>query len=126
MPPALPQQQSHEPAPASSATGSISGHIYRGDTGAPLAGALVMLTSSAAAMMNGSAHPAGVRSGPDGAFGFATLGPETCTVQAQANGFVPQDFGPSVPLANGQSVSNIDLRLQPAGVVSGSVRDQND
>ena len=70
-----PQPQSQQPGPVHAPTGSLSGHVYRADTGAPLAGVVLTLNFSRwqEPAAGPPAPPAAVRSGPDGAYTFSSL-----------------------------------------------------
>src|SRR5271154_1999536 len=68
-----PQQQSQQPAPASVTTGSVSGHVYRSDTGAPLAGIVIGLWTAfpPGRMPLPPPPPRGTRTGTDGSYKFS-------------------------------------------------------
>lgn len=125
-----PGPQSPQAIPVGSPVGSISGHVYRADTGAPLAG--VVLTLSLTRWQEPAAGPPApppaVRSGPDGAYTFSSLEANSYTIQVwQRGGFlVPQPPIRRAIVAAGQATQNIDFRLQPAAAISGSVRDLDD
>jgi hypothetical protein len=68
-------------------------------------------------------NPLPVRSGADGAYGFSGLADGKYSVNAEAAGFVKGSYRftlPGVP----QTQRSIDLRLQEAGSISGTVFDQ--
>jgi len=130
--PETPGQQSQAPPAVAVSAGSMSGHVYRADTGAPLAGAIVTLTGvRPATPADGIAEvpiaQQSARTGTDGSYKFASLEPGTYYQIAVEHGgyFVRGFFGRDVPVAAGQAVSGIDIRLQPAGAVSGNVHDQD-
>jgi hypothetical protein len=118
--------------------GSVSGHIYRADTGAPIAGAIIHLIHYfERAQFEGSApviSPQAARTGTDGAYEFASLEPGAYTVRVERQGFAPMSGhqptetgpGPSqILLERGQHLGNLDYKLQPTGAISGSVHDQD-
>ena len=110
--------------------GSISGHVYRADDGAPLAHVVVTLhlTHRSPPVGGPPAPPPAVRTGSDGAYTFSSLEPENYTIQIeQRAGFlVPQPPIRRATVAAGQATQNIDFRLQPAAAISGSVDDEYD
>ena len=105
--------------------GSISGHVYRADNGAPLAGVVLTLhfTRWSPALGGIPAPPPAVRAGADGAYTFSSLEPENYTIQIEQRGgfLVPQPPIRRATVAAGQATQNIDFRLQPAAAISGTV-----
>lgn len=72
------------------------------------------------------------RTGPDGAFAFLDVPAGSYAVDAWRNGFADScrlSFydcsGRSLTLAPGQKIENIELRLTPAGVITGTVYDED-
>ncbi|MGA2075541.1 MAG: carboxypeptidase-like regulatory domain-containing protein [Terriglobia bacterium] len=131
-------QQVLPPPSTGAGMGSVSGHIYRADTGAPIAGAIIQLIHHFdPAQIEGSApvfSPQAARTGTDGAYAFACVEPGAYTIRLQRQGFAPMsgqqptetDPGPSqISLESGQHMDNLDYRLQPTGVISGTVHDQD-
>jgi hypothetical protein len=98
-------------------TGQISGHIYRADTGAPLANAVVT------AQHRISRTPVLTTTAADGSYIFKNLPAGAYHVAGSRDGFVGafyripptrnNDFPPIEVLAGG-NVSGIDIRLDPA------------
>jgi hypothetical protein len=144
VPGAQGEQQTQPPAPSAAATGSISGHVYRADNGAPVVGATVVLLFSGPRPPPSTGfgrlqfnRPPQARTGPDGAYQFPNLEPGNYTLRADRSGFVavsygvpPGDLIPPFPgteisVAAGQFVAGIDVRLPPEGSISGNVRDQD-
>jgi hypothetical protein len=117
--------------------GSVSGHVYRADTGAPVAGAILHLNRQHLNLdqVVGNApapSPLAERSGTDGAYTFALVEPGDYSVHVERQGFAPiggqgpPDTQPSpIFLETGQHLGNLDYKLQPTGAISGSVRDQD-
>lgn len=99
------------------APGEISGHVYRADTGTPLANAIVTLSSSP------SGNAQSKRTATDGSYQFTALAPGFYWVSAYRTGFVGQVSGKNEPqtvglcppscvsLSGGQKLDGIDLRL---------------
>lgn len=109
--------------------GTISGHIYRADTGAPLAKAIVSLEPAG----NDPQHIQFTKTDENGAYVFTGIGPGQYNVQAERNGFVTapyaepgKDSEPKTIILNSeQSLDGIDLRLKPTGTISGTVVDED-
>jgi hypothetical protein len=113
------QQQSQEEAPASSElTASISGHVFRADTGAPLGKAIVTIEHV-------GMYPSGarvIRTDADGAYRFTELDSGTYTVTANHIGFAGAEYSYEKIQADGmnatwlhveagQSLPGIDVTL---------------
>ncbi len=105
-------------------TGSISGHVYRADTGAPIPDANVDVNFSVANMV--SPQPLTTITAADGSFSFTELDPGSYLVYAQAGAFFSEKINKPINLRSGENIKNADVRLDPAGVVSGTVTDEND
>ena len=118
--PPTPSQQ-----PATPSAGSISGHVFRADTGAPLSGAMLTLMPDPRTDPYHRVTFLGARTGPDGAYKFASLDPATYVLRVDDPGFVTGDHPPPIVLPAGQDIANIDFQLQPAGAISGRVLDQS-
>lgn len=111
--------------------GKISGHVYRADTGEPLARAVVRLLPSGSRNQPAPA-PQSTRTGADGAFLFAVVNPGNYTVLAEHAGFVSEFYGEREPggaaqpikLASGENHEKADILLVAAGVISGTVYDE--
>lgn len=69
--------------------GEISGHIYRADTGKPLAGAMVMLASTTPP----DSAPRSRLSGDDGSYEFTRLPPGDYSLSAYMTGFARAEYG---------------------------------
>ncbi len=129
-----------QPAPV---PGQISGHAYRADTGEPLSKTVINLIPRFAANEGGrgrrgaqdqSGQPdaRSVLTAGDGSFAISDVLPGTYTLRASHVGFVPQTYGQdrnhgsaTIQLAPSQTLDRIDIRLTPAGVISGTVVDQD-
>jgi hypothetical protein len=123
-----PGAQAPPTMPESVPTGSIAGHVYRADTGAPLAGAVLQLLVNRRPVLSAGppAPPPAVRTGPDGAYTFGSLEPGSYSVQlSQRAGFLaPRPPSQRAFVAAGQATQDIDFRLQSAAAISGSVHDE--
>ena len=117
------------PAPKSpkSQPGKVSGRVLRADTERPLAKATVTMNVEGRPQENLS-----VRTNSAGVFEFPEVSPGRYRLRAQRNGFVPQMHGargggPGVPISVevGQRIEKIDFRLEPAGVITGNIRDED-
>jgi len=108
-------------------TGSIEGIVVRADTDQPIASAQVTLTPV------GAAEIATVSTGADGKFNFRNLLPATYRVAVTANGFVRQEYGQRglggsgwlLFVQSGQSITDANIRITPAGTISGRILDQD-
>ena len=100
--------------------GTVSGHVYRADTKAPLANAVVTLSPCYIAGVPWSLR---TTTGADGS--YTVSGPPFCySTTASAPGFVPQNDGSDplgVNLSSGKKVENVDFHLAVAAVISGSI-----
>jgi len=100
--------------------GTVSGHVYRADTRAPLANAVVTLSPCYIAGVPWSLR---TTTGADGS--YTVSGPPFCySATASAPGFVPQNDGSDpfgVNLSSGKKVENVNFHLAVAAVISGSV-----
>ncbi|HEY6466846.1 MAG TPA: carboxypeptidase regulatory-like domain-containing protein [Candidatus Acidoferrales bacterium] len=134
----LPQSLGSVASPATSngASGSISGHVYRADSGAPLAGAVVFLNAipNMSDVRNRSQFwpaPAVVaRSDANGVYKFQSLAPGKYVVSAQRQGFIQTYLSlrgfirqyPQIEVSK-KPVTNVDGRLRTSGVIAGTVTD---
>jgi hypothetical protein len=105
------------------APGEISGHIYRTDTGGPLAGARIMLGPAS------SFRPPlrSVETSASGSYAISNVPPGQYRVGAYLKGFTYGQYGPSsrigpewatINLAPSQKLSGIDMRLHPLASVT--------
>jgi hypothetical protein len=107
------------------ATASIEGRALSSD-GAPLARARITLVSSALAAARVTLSRA------DGGYGFAHLPAGSYTITATHSGFVSRPYsehsssrGTAVALAEGQTLSGVEILLPPAGVIAGRILDED-
>jgi len=117
--------------------GKISGHVYRADTGAPLAKANVTLRGGPQKDVPGTFVPASTpetaRTAPDGSFSFTDVAPGSYVIRVDRTGYVGQFYGQirgmrtgtRVAISAGQSVENVDVHLSAAGVISGAIYDED-
>ena len=115
---------------ASSMQSQISGHVYRSDTGEPISKVQVSLDPQDEKTQHGAGGSRVIRTGPDGAFIFSDLPPGSYSISAWRNGFADRRnlFQPSatrLSLASGQKLDNLILHLVPAGVIAGTVFDED-
>jgi hypothetical protein len=103
--------QASPQAPTAPSTGRISGHIYRNDTGAPLAGVTVT------AQQNSGTNPYWTgKSAADGSYVIDGLPADGFWVGAYREGFVGAFYGnyngtPTLKLGPGGTATGIDIRL---------------
>jgi 5-hydroxyisourate hydrolase-like protein (transthyretin family) len=117
----------------SPAAGKISGHIYRADTGAPLAKTQVALLPVTGNSLNVTGERRFTLTDGEGFYSFAQVTAGTYTVAAKRDGFVGGYFD-DVPnpvnaqilkIAADETLSKIDIHLVTAGVISGTVLDED-
>ncbi len=118
---------SREPRTASGTAGKVSGTVRREDDGSVLRKAMVTLAPEGRQM-----EAVAARTDGNGKFEFPEVSPGRYQVRAQRNGYVAQFFGQrgsgpglTVTVEPGQNLERIDFRLERAGVVSGSVIDED-
>ena len=109
--------------PAGERPGRISGRVVRTPDGAPLGKVTVALTSELrGALLN-------VRTGPDGAFDFGDVPAGEYRVEAARSGYVQERdgeaSGEAVTVKGGRVSGPVVIRMQPAGVISGRVSDED-
>jgi hypothetical protein len=108
--------------------GGISGHVYRADTAALLPHAFVMVTPTKAGDFGDGYR---VFTDRNGAYSIKNVLPGAYVVEAQAPGFLKAAYGErgqdgaaeEIELKAGEKLQNIDLRLLPDGVISGTIFD---
>lgn len=115
--------------PLDQPTGQVSGHVYRADTGEPIAKASVTIASTRPTALGNSPQ---VLTALDGSFVFSGIAPGTYAIYVRAAGFVARAYGQGlggvpqmVSLGAGQKLENLDVRLVAGGIVSGTVFDED-
>ncbi|HEV8385359.1 MAG TPA: carboxypeptidase-like regulatory domain-containing protein [Candidatus Acidoferrales bacterium] len=110
--------------------GQISGHVYRSDTGAPVAKVSVSLYPQDEATSKSAGRARVTRTGADGGFIFSDVPAGLYAISAWRTGFArsrimwePQRN--SFSLRAGQQMDNLKLLLSPAGVISGTLFDED-
>jgi Carboxypeptidase regulatory-like domain len=117
--------------------GRVSGHVYRTDTGEPIAKAQVSLSPSDENTAKGAEQRI-VRTGADGAFTFADIPAGNYHIEAWHNGYSefsgaqvdgdrvePGRSNMSISLKPDQTIENLVLHLYAAGVISGQALDED-
>jgi len=132
-PPGGPPQTPGQTTVAAPEYGSISGRVTNAVTGEPLKKARVTLRRSGS--IGNTAVPAtdSVVTDASGAFEFRNVYPGDCTLLAARPGFAGRVRASSsgmgsmvrLALASGQKVTDLKLRIDPEGVISGKVVDEN-
>lgn len=113
--------------------GQISGHVYRADNSEPIPRAVVSLNPMGGRGITVTASPQSTRTDVNGAFTFTTVTPGNYTLSAQHTGYINEAFiraisggGPeTITVAAGDTLNKIDVRLRAAGVISGTVLDED-
>src|SRR5438132_6866957 len=120
------------PQPHKSSLGQILGRVSRSDTGEPIPKAQVQLSPADPETSKSAGPERVVRTGPDGTFVIPDLPAGNYGVTVWRNGF--SEFSPRkdrdsqvryITLKPGQKLENLDLRLNPAGVIAGQVSDED-
>ncbi|MFF7179773.1 DHA2 family efflux MFS transporter permease subunit [Streptomyces sp. NPDC008121] len=94
-------------------TSGLAGSVRAAADGAPVDGAMVVVTD-----VRGEVLATG-KTGADGGFGFAELVPGAVTVAVTATGFRPQAMPAEI---GGQGVTRLDVALAAGAVLHGTVR----
>ncbi|MCL6481840.1 MAG: carboxypeptidase-like regulatory domain-containing protein [Firmicutes bacterium] len=123
-------QQTEPPAKRSSspgAAGQISGRVVRADSLQPLAKAVVTLWP-----VEQPSETLSTRTDSSGNFAFREVPIGTYRLRAQRRGFVTQLYGQrgsgpglTVPVAAGEHKAGVDFVLMPAGVITGTIYDED-
>jgi len=109
--------------------GIISGHVYRADTGEPIAKAIVMLEPDG----ENSKNIQFSKTDLSGDYTFPGVEPGKYNVGAEHTGFLSAEYddegqdgeGKGVVVESGRTVDKIDLRLVAASIISGTVVDED-
>jgi len=110
--------------------GQVSGRVVRSDTREPVPKAEVSLYPQDESTAKAAGGNRIVRTGTDGSFVFSDLPPGSYALGVWRNGYATfscqtnRDCG-QLSLKSGQKVEDIVLRLDPAGVISGHISDED-
>lgn len=120
------------PQPPKSSLGQVLGRVSRSDTGEPIPKAQVQLSPADPETSKTAGPERIVRTSPDGTFVFPDLPAGTYGVTVWHNGFSgfsrhedSDGQGRYINLKPGQKLENLDLRLDPTGVIAGQVSDED-
>jgi len=114
--------------------GKVSGHVFRSDTGAPLHKATVILSGGRRQVGGQQTEKTETtRTALDGSYVFADVPSGDYTLRMDHSGYVGQFYGQSgaistgisIRVGAGQNLENLDVHLTPAGVISGTVYDED-
>ncbi len=106
-------------------TGVISGRVLAADTGRPIKRARVIVS--------GGGRPFSATTDDQGRYSVKGLPPASYNITAIKAGFVDAMFGQRraqragtpIPLADGQQLANVDLKLPRGGVITGVIVDED-
>ena len=132
-PPVVPTQTPDQAPVAAPEYGSISGRVTNAVTGEPLKKARVTLRRSGNTGTTAVPATDSVVTDASGAFEFRNVYPGDCTLLAARPGFAGRVRASSssmgsmvrLALASGEKVTDLKLRIDPEGVISGKVLDEN-
>ena len=109
--------------------GEISGHVYRSNTGGAIPDATVVLEPIRPSVRGMWPQ---VATGLDGSFTFTGVAPGEYAVDASALDFLGKAYSDGsqirptiISIRPGQRIENIDIRLDAASAISGSVYDED-
>jgi hypothetical protein len=122
--------QARDRADVPKGTAAISGRVLAADTGRPIKRARISVIGAAA---GGGRGGGAAISDDQGRYLVGDLAAGNYSVTASKSGFVdatygqrrPLQPGTPVPLTDGQSAANIDLRLTRGGVITGRIVDED-
>ena len=112
-PGAAPAQRTEEPR------ASLSGQVLSAQTGEPLKGASVQLTT----MVEQRLETQAAVSEADGSFSFQHLRPGAYGLFVQKAGYEPRGLPRPVPLAENQARSGVDIKINRYAVMTGRITD---
>jgi hypothetical protein len=118
-----PQRDADRAVPAG--TASISGRVLAGDTGRPLKRARVVIS--------GGGRPLSATTDNQGRFTITGLPAGTFNLTAAKSGYVDAAFGQRrasrsgapIPLADGQQLTGVEMKLPRGGVITGRIVDED-
>lgn len=103
----------------------VSGRVIREDTGAALSKVIVTLYPQDEQTVAAAGGERVVQTGSDGKFVISDLAPGVYALGVERNGFISTEFL-QCSLKAGQDMNNVELRMAPAAVISGTVLDADD
>jgi len=113
--------------------GQITGQVLRADNNEPIPRAIVSINPMGGRGITVTASPQSTRTDVNGVYTFTTVTPGNYTLSAQHAGFINEMYmravvgtiPETVTVAAGETRSKIDIRLLAAGVISGTVLDED-
>jgi hypothetical protein len=114
-------------------SGKLSGHVYRSDTGEPIAKAVVILRPSDENPQGGQLDQQIALTDAKGAYGFTDIPVGSYEIRVMHSAFVAlehDEFGADfwseiVDVSPGKNLEDINVWMAPAGVIAGSVTDSD-
>jgi uncharacterized GH25 family protein len=113
--------------------GQINGHVLRADNNEPVPRATVSLNPVGGRGVTVTVAPQSARTDVNGAYTFTSVPPGSYILAAQHQGYINEFF--QAPMSNrspdtvtvspGETLNKIDIRLLRAGVISGTVLDED-
>jgi len=132
---ALPAQQPAQQTPVPPGTASLDGTVLAMGTNQPIAGAYVEMRRTDCNNFGASPETVNATSGPDGRFSLQKLhAGNWCLGAVRAGGaYAPVEYqqrsvkgrGVSIPIADGQKLTGIQLTMPQTGSISGRVVDSD-
>jgi hypothetical protein len=128
-----PAQSKTGPQKTAAVLGQISGHVYRADSGAPIVKASVALMPASGSSTSLKSEKRFTVSDVEGAYTFDQVSPGTYAIKVEHSGFISQYFDDetnmryvqALTINPGEKLDRIDIRLTAAGVISGTLLDQD-
>jgi len=116
-----------QPEKPAALSGKVSGTVWRAEDGVPLKKATVTLMPEGRGM-----EAVAVRTDANGKFEFPEVSPGRYQLRAQRSGFVAAIYGRrgsgpglTINVEPGQHVEKLEFRLERAGIISGTVMDED-
>lgn len=97
----------------------VSGHIYRADTNQPVRNAVVSLSGMVAGQP--FAEPPTTLTDASGAYRFDDLGPGYYTLLVDGGPYFASTHSPGIDLRQAPLADPVDVKLEPTGILSGTV-----